>query len=79
MKLAPDKLLHFFYGSLISFPLVLFLGWWGLAISIIGFAFKEIVLDWLLNRGKIEFWDFNFSAIPAVLFYTVRRFGEYFL
>lgn len=70
--IAKDKLMHFFYGAIIAFPLVFLFGILGLMLSLIGFALKELLLDLFFDKGKAEIMDFVFSAVPAVLFYLMR-------
>ena len=48
-NIAKDKLLHFFYGSIISFVSILFFGIHGLWITVIIAAAKEIVREKLAN------------------------------
>ncbi len=67
-----DKLLHFLYGTLISFPLIFFFNITGFIISITIFATKEIIHDKILKRGNPEVMDFLYSLIPAILFLIMK-------
>jgi len=67
-----DKLLHFLAGSLISFPLVLILDWYGLVLSLLIFLAKEFVWDKYLAKGNFEWMDFVWSAAPALMFYIIK-------
>ena len=60
-----DKLLHFFYGSIISFVSVLIFGVYGLWITVVIAAAKEIIWDYLMQKGSPELLDFIFTIIPA--------------
>ena len=64
-SLKHDKLLHFFYGSIISFISVLIFGVYGLWITVIIAAAKEIIWDYLMKKGSPELLDFIFTIIPA--------------
>jgi hypothetical protein len=67
-NIQQDKLLHFLYGALISFPLIFFFNITGFIISAIIFAAKEIIHDKILKRGNPEVMDFLYSLAPAILF-----------
>jgi hypothetical protein len=71
-KIPKDKLLHFFLGSLISFPLILLFGFYGFLISIIIFAGKEIIWDKIFKKGTPEIMDFIYSIIPAIMFIIIK-------
>jgi len=66
--IAKDKLLHFIVGSFISFPLILLFNYYGLIISILIFAAKEIIYDYALGKGNMEVLDFVYSCVPAIKF-----------
>ena len=44
-KIKHDKLLHFFYGTVISFIGVGIFGLWGLTLTVLVGAWKELVYD----------------------------------
>ena len=67
-----DKLLHFFWGSLISFPLIYIFDIYGFILSLIIFAAKEIIYDKCMGKGNPEVLDFIFSSIPAVLYIIIK-------
>ena len=67
-----DKLLHFFYGSIIATPLVL----WGTTIEAIGFMVfvsigKEII-DAKMRFSKPNVLDAVFTFLHTVLLLTVK-------
>ena len=67
-NIPQDKLLHFFYGSIISFISVLIFDVNGLWITIAVAAAKEIIWDYLMKKGNAELLDFIFTIIPAGVF-----------
>ncbi len=73
-KIEHDKLLHFFYGTLISFPLILFFGNIGFLISLVIFAAKEIVYDKIMAKGNADIMDFLYSALPAIMFLILKNY-----
>ena len=73
-NLQHDKLLHFFYGALISFPLIIFFNNVGFIISLVIFAAKEIVYDKIMIKGKPDMMDFLYSALPAVMFLILKNY-----
>ena len=72
-NIPQDKLLHFFWGSLISFPLIYIFDIYGLLLSLIIFAAKEIIYDKCMSKGNPEVLDFVFSSIPAVLYIILKN------
>jgi hypothetical protein len=70
-EIPNDKLKHFIWGAIGSFPMIIFLGPWGLGVSLLIFAAKEIVIDYLMKKGNPELMDFIYSAIPAIMFYIL--------
>ena len=67
-----DKLLHFFVGALISFPLVYLFTYYGFLVSLLIFASKEIIIDKIYRLGKMEYRDFISTSIQA-LFYLIIK------
>ena len=67
-SLPKDKLLHFFYGSIISFLSIIIFGINGLWINVVIAAAKEIVYDGLMKKGTIDFYDFVFTCIPSLMY-----------
>ena len=73
--LQHDKLKHFFVGTLISFPLVLFLPWnWALIICALGFYAKELVYDKIFEKGNYEILDWVYSIIPTIILIIARYY-----
>ena len=73
-NLQHDKLLHFFYGALISFPLIILFGNIGFLVSLVIFAAKEIVYDKIMIKGNADIMDFLYSALPAVMFLILKNY-----
>jgi hypothetical protein len=73
-NLQHDKLLHFFYGALISFPLIIFFDNIGFLISLVIFAAKEVIYDKIVIKGKPDMMDFLYSALPAVMFLILKNY-----
>jgi hypothetical protein len=73
-NLQQDKLLHFFYGALISFPLIVFFDNIGFLISLVIFAAKEVIYDKIVIKGKPDMMDFLYSALPAVMFLILKNY-----
>jgi hypothetical protein len=67
-----DKLLHFFYGSILSFIFLFILGINGLWLTVLIAAAKELVYDWYLNKGNPEIMDFIYTCIPAAMFLIIN-------
>ena len=61
-----DKLLHFFYGTVISFIGVGIFGLWGLTLTALVGAWKELVYD--KQHGTPDIWDFVWTILPAIMF-----------
>jgi hypothetical protein len=74
MALIPnDKLLHFFYGSIIATPLVI----WGTTMEAIGFMIfvsilKEIV-DAKMRFSTPNVMDAVFTFLPTLLLLAVKH------
>ena len=65
-KIKHDKLLHFFYGTVISFIGVSIFGLWGLTLTVLVGAWKELVYD--KQHGTPDVWDFAWTILPAIMF-----------
>ena len=63
-----DKLLHFFYGTIISFIGVGLCGLQGLWLTVAAAAWKELIYDWWVVKGKPDVWDFLWTILPAGMF-----------
>lgn len=71
MNIQKDKLLHYFYGSIIAFPLVFLFGFYGVVITLLIASVKEVVYDKLLKRGTFEILDIVYTTLPSLLFYLI--------
>jgi hypothetical protein len=67
-----DKLLHFFYGSVISFILIIGLDITGIIISFILPGIKELYYDKFLKQGNMQFLDYIYSIIPTMMFVIIK-------
>ena len=65
-EIKHDKLLHFFYGTILSFVGVGIFGLWGLILTVIVGAWKELVYD--KKHGTPDVWDFMWTILPAIMF-----------
>ena len=65
-QIKHDKLLHFFYGTIISFIGVAMFGLHGLWLTVITGAWKELVYD--KKHGTPDIWDFLWTILPAAMF-----------
>jgi|TARA_R100001463_G_scaffold33802_2_gene74637 hypothetical protein len=61
-----DKLLHFFYGTLLSFIGLAAFELQGLWLPVIVGAWKEWVYD--KKHGTPDIWDFLWTILPVFLF-----------
>ncbi len=72
-KIPNDKLLHFFYGTLLGTPLVAFtnplVAFFGISIIAIG---KELYDD-LSGTGTIDVYDVIFTIIPTFLMLLAKH------
>ena len=67
-----DKLLHFFYGTILSFIFIIVFGIKGLWIVVVIAATKELIYDWYLSKGNAEFNDFVFTCLPVIMFLILK-------
>ena len=65
-QIKHDKLLHFFYGTIISFIGIVIFGLHGLWLTVIIGAWKELVYD--KQHGTPDIWDFLWTILPAIIF-----------
>ena len=65
-EIKHDKLLHFFYGTILSFIGIGIFGLWGLLLTVIVGAWKELVYD--KKHGAPDIWDFIWTILPALMF-----------
>lgn len=70
-----DKLLHYFYGSVTLYSLLLFFDVYtaSLIVGVIAGA-KEIIYDHFMKKGNCELWDFLFSIAPCILHIIIELF-----
>ncbi len=70
-----DKLLHYFYGSVTLYLMLLFLDVYtaSLIVGIIAGS-KEIIHDHFMKKGNCELWDFLFNIAPCILHIIVELF-----
>ena len=71
-NIPKDKLLHFFYGALISFGSVGLFDVHGLWFTVFIAAAKEVIYDWYLEKGNPEFNDFAITCLPALMFLIIK-------
>jgi hypothetical protein len=64
-KIKHDKLLHFFYGTVISFIGIIIFGLYGLWLTVIIGAWKEWIYD--KKYGTPDIWDFAWTILPAIM------------
>lgn len=76
--IAKDKLLHFFFGFVITWISCIILMYvkmptiYGLLLSVVVGAAKEIVWDKILGKGKMEAMDFVFTCIGGIIAFMVQ-------
>ena len=66
-NIQKDKLLHFFWGAILSFILILFFGKIGIIIALIIPAIKELYYDKYLGRGCCEWADYFYTIAPTIM------------
>ena len=66
-NIQKDKLLHFFWGAILSFILILFLGKIGVIIALIITAVKELYYDKYLGKGNCEWADYFYTVAPTIM------------
>ena len=66
-NIQKDKLLHFFWGAILSFILIIFLGKIGIIIALIIPAVKELYYDKYLGRGCCEWADYLYTIAPTIM------------
>ena len=66
-NIQKDKLLHFFWGAILSFILMLSFGIVGMFIALIIQAIKELYYDKYLGRGIWEWADYVYSIAPTIM------------
>ncbi len=71
-NIPQDKLLHFFYGTLMAAPLVALTNPLISLAAIIGVAFGKELYDDLSGNGNIEVLDAVFTIVPAFIMNAVK-------
>ena len=71
-NIQKDKLLHFFWGAILSFILILFFGKLGIIISLVIPAVKELYYDKYLGRGCCEWADYFYTIAPTIMLVIMR-------
>tara|TARA_R100000005_G_C4817304_1_gene100500 strand:- start:44 stop:280 length:237 start_codon:yes stop_codon:yes gene_type:complete len=66
-SIEKDKLLHFFWGTILSFILMFLFGTVGMIIAFIIPAIKELYYDKYLGKGNCEWLDYFYSVAPTVM------------
>ena len=66
-NIQKDKLLHFFYGAILSFILMVLFGTVGVFIAFIIPAIKELYYDKYLGKGNCEWADYFYSVAPTIM------------
>ena len=71
-NIQKDKLLHFFWGAILSFILMLFLRKVGIIIALIIPAVKELYYDKYLGKGCCEWADYFYTIAPTIMLVIMR-------
>ena len=66
-NIQKDKLLHFFWGAILSFILMIPFGIVGMFIALIIPAIKELCYDKYLGKGNCEWADYFYSIAPTIM------------
>jgi len=66
-NIQKDKLLHFFYGTILSFFLIIYFGIVGMIIALIIPAVKELYYDKYLGKGNCEWADYFYTIVPTIM------------
>ena len=73
MSLIPqDKLLHFFYGSLIATPIVILLPTLHAVCLMVFISMTKEIVDSLLKFSSPNFLDAIFTFVPTLLLLAVK-------
>ena len=67
-NIQKDKLLHFFWGAILSFILMIPFGIVGMFIALIIPAIKELYYDKYLGKGCCEWADYFYSIATTIMF-----------
>ena len=66
-NIQKDKLLHFFYGTILSFILIFYFEIVGMIIALIIPAVKELYYDKYLGKGNCEWADYFYTVAPTIM------------
>ena len=66
-NIQKDKLLHFFYGTILSFILIFYFEIVGMIIALIIPARKELYYDKYLGKGCCEWADYFYTIAPTIM------------
>ena len=66
-NIQKDKLLHFFYGTILSFILIFYFEIVGMIIALIIPAIKELYYDKYLGKGNCEWADYFYTVAPTIM------------
>ena len=67
-NIQKDILLHFFWGAILSFILMIPFGIVGMIIAFIIPAVKELYYDKYLGKGCCEWADYFYTIAPTIMF-----------
>ena len=71
-KVPNDKLLHFFYGTILSFIGFTLIGDGALVVVAAIAAAKELVWDKAMSKGNCEMADFIYTTVPAIMMLIIK-------
>ena len=71
-NIQKDKLLHFFWGAILSFILILLFGKIGIIIAFIIPAVKELYYDNYLGKGCCEWADYFYTIAPTIMLVIMK-------
>ena len=71
-NIQKDKLVHFFWGPILSFILILCLGKIGIIIALIIPAVKELYYDKYLGNGCCEWADYFYTIAPTIMLVIMK-------
>jgi len=72
-NIQKDKLLHFFYGTILSFILIFCFGIVGMIIAFIIPAVKELYYDKYLGKGCCEWADYFYTVAPTIMLMIIKH------
>ena len=73
-NIQKDKLLHFFWGAILSFILILCFGKIGIIVALIIPAIKELYYDKYLGKGHCDWADYFYSIAPTIMLAIMRYY-----